>query len=84
MKKKGFIEYASGDHIFLTFYHKGLPTKIHTKLSHGSSEPGRDLLTEIRKELNLPSQKDFEDLIDCPMSLEKYTDLLREKKLIEG
>lgn len=50
--------------------------------SHGKGNiPGR-VSDKIRSQLKL-SQKDFRDLIDCPLSLEDYTGILKNKGLIE-
>jgi len=38
--------------------------------------------SEIGKVFKKLTQKDFRDLIDCPLSLEDYETILKEKSLI--
>ena len=50
--------------------------------SHGKgSVPGR-VSDKIRSQLKL-SQKDFRGLIDCPLTLEDYISILKQKGLID-
>ena len=54
--------------------------KVH--YSHGKgSVPGR-VSDKIRSQLKL-SQKDFRGLIDCPLTLEDYISILKQKGLID-
>jgi hypothetical protein len=79
--KKGFVA-TDGDHEFLVFLYNGNYSKVHTKLSHGTSSPGRDILQQIKKQLKLNSQREFERLIDCPMSKSEYEDILKEQGIL--
>lgn len=79
--EKGFVPHEDG-HLYLVFYYNGKATLVRTKLSHGSQEPGKDILSSIKKQLKFKTQNDFEKLIDCPMSREQYEDYLKKEKYI--
>jgi len=79
--KKGFM-IEEGDHTFLIFVNESKETMVFTKLSHGSGEPGKDILSKIKGQLKFSSQTDFERFIDCNMSQTEYTNYLKEKGLI--
>lgn len=81
LKKKGF-DSREGDHTYLIFFYKGEATNIRTKLSHGSQQPGKDILSSIKRQLKFDSQKDFEKLIDYPMKQEEYESYLKNAKYI--
>jgi hypothetical protein len=55
---------------------------IRTKLSRGSSPPGKPILREMKKQLQFKSQDEFERLIDCPMSKEEYEAYLEKEGCI--
>ncbi len=80
LTKKGFIA-VQRDHTYLFFSVEGRKSGIHTKISHGRSEYGDNLLSFVAKELHL-SRKQLDDLLDCPLSYEGYLSVLREKKVI--
>jgi hypothetical protein len=79
--RKGFVS-KPGDHVFLVFYHNDKATMIRTKLSRGSSPPGKPILREMKKQLQFKSQDEFERLIDCPMSKEEYEAYLEKEGCI--
>jgi len=55
---------------------------LRVDLSHGKGNiPGR-VSDKIRSQLKL-SQKDFKELINCPLSLEEYEAILKNKGIIE-
>lgn len=78
LKKKGF-ESEESHHTHFWFYHNGLRTHIKTRISHGDEEYGDGLLSAMKKQLQLDSMKDLEDLIDCHMSQIDYTKHLQDK-----
>jgi hypothetical protein len=78
LKSKGF-EPTEGDHTFYWFFLEGLKTHIKTKISHGTNEYGGHLLSVMRKQLKLKSALELKDLINCPMSQERYIELLKER-----
>jgi hypothetical protein len=78
LKSKGF-EPTESDHTFYWFYLEGLRTHIKTKISHGTNEYGDHLLSAMRKQLKLKSALELKELINCPMSQERYIELLKER-----
>ncbi len=75
LKRKGFVDHE-GDHTFFTLHVDGKKTSIRTKISHGCGEYGTPLLDQMAKELAL-SNKELGQFLDCPLSAEKYVDLLK-------
>lgn len=74
------LEVRSTKHRYgwLTFQGRKI-LRVH--YSHGrGSVPGR-VSDKIRSQLKL-AQKDFKNLIDCPLSLQDYETILKEKGLI--
>jgi hypothetical protein len=82
LTKKGFKENRSGDHITLIFYVDGKPTSVRTKISHGGGEPGKDLLSRMRRDLNFDTQSQFENFVDCYLSEQQFISILKNKKII--
>ena len=84
LKRKGFDEDNSGDHRF--FHHKfnGKVTGVRTKLSRGSKHRriGAPLLSSIRKQLKLDTQKELSDLVNCPMTKEHSAEILKTKNIL--
>lgn len=66
----------SGDRLSW-FEHEGVVI-LRTKRSHGNKDLPENL---IRQQLKL-NEKQFSDLIDCPLTREKYVAILTEKGLI--
>ena len=78
--KKLKLEVRSTKHRYGWFTFQGRKI-LRVHYSHGKgSIPGR-VSDKIRSQLKL-TQKDFRDLIDCPLSLEDYEKILKEKDLI--
>ncbi|MEK7849395.1 MAG: type II toxin-antitoxin system HicA family toxin [Candidatus Omnitrophota bacterium] len=83
LKKKGFREEEKKEHKQLRLYIDGKKTGFSTSISRGSAykEYGMDLLRWMAKGLRLDTTRQLIDLIECPMSLSQYLDLLRQKNL---
>jgi len=84
LPKKGFVKVEGKHHIYFHFHHNGIDTGAYTYVSHSkkiADYQGR-LLTEVRKQLELDTNSEVVDLINCPMDEEKYTEILRQKNLI--
>jgi hypothetical protein len=79
LRSKGFVE-EERDHRFYTLVVNGRYTGIWTKTSRGTGYKtlGDNLVAKIARELKL-SRKQFEDLVQCPMSFEQYVAHLRER-----
>lgn len=84
LTSKGFVEkQGNRDHDFLFFSHKGLVQAVFTKLSRGTQYKtiGDPLLAKMARQLRVP-RRDFDNLIDCPMSAEEYLERLRAQGLV--
>jgi len=77
LEKKGFVQ-AEGDHTYLILYVNGKKTSIRTKVSHGSNEINDYLITKMSMQVKLERKK-FLDLVNCPLSLERYLEELRSQ-----
>lgn len=77
LKKKGFCQ-SNRDHKFFVFYYNEKKTSIFTKVSHGISEIGDDLIKKMSCQVKLDKKK-FKDLINCPLSFSDYLVELREQ-----
>lgn len=79
--RKGFDRSDDGDHIFFHHAHNGKKTSAYTKISH--TKKMRDisggLLTAIRKQLKLDSNREVVDLVTCPMDGDRYNSILIQK-----
>lgn len=82
LKKKGFVENPSRDHIRYTLYNNGKKTGVFTFISHGLKEYGDNLISSVKKQMRLQSKSEFQDFVNCPMTKEDYIKLLIERKQI--
>jgi predicted RNA binding protein YcfA (HicA-like mRNA interferase family) len=84
LKKKGFVEDKSGDHIYLNHYHQGKATGSYTKVSHGANKDdvGPDLIRRMKDQLKLSTNSQVNDLAKCPMSEASYVAILKSAKVI--
>lgn len=81
LQRKGF-EKDNGDHQYYTLYCNGKKTQIFTKISHGKGEIGEPLLGIMAKQTKL-SKKDFLDLINCPLTKERYIEMMETQGYIK-
>ncbi len=81
--KKGFNKEEGKHHRFYYYTKGGQDTGIYTETSHTKKmkDIPDNLLSLMAKQCKL-TKSEFLDLIDCPMSQEKYEKLLNDKKLI--
>ena len=77
--RKGFRESKKSHHRYLTLYVNGEERRVRTYLSHGGRDHGDALLSQMQKQLRLPSKQDLLNLIDCPMDADEYVALLAEQ-----
>ena len=84
LKSKGFQEIRGRDHYFYFFYVDGKKTSIHAKISHGAKAREIDdfILGKIKTTLRLDSNKQAEDLLECPMEEQEFLAFLREQKTL--
>lgn len=84
LTSKGFeLKQGKRDHYVLFFTHDGRVQPVFTKLSRGSQHKTVDdsLLGRMSRQLKI-SRKQFDELVDCPMTAKDYQDLLRSSGVI--
>jgi tRNA/tmRNA/rRNA uracil-C5-methylase (TrmA/RlmC/RlmD family) len=81
LANKGFVQ-ENRDHSFLFLFVEGRKSSIRTKISHGSKEYGDNLLSLVARQLHL-SNKELDDLIDCPLCHEDYVGILKQKQKLQ-
>ena len=81
--KKGFKTKEGDHHHFYYQQLDGTITSVRTKTSHSKQYKAilDPLLGEMARQCHL-SKKEFIDLVDCPLSQEKYEETLVKKKAI--
>ena len=79
---KGFAVASSRHRRFEYITLDGRVARAHTVMSHGSRrEIGDGLLGEMARQLAL-TRRQFNDLIDCPLSRVEYEHILAERGLM--
>jgi len=84
LSKKGFIAVPSkkkNHHIFYYLTIDGITTDIYTYFSHGkdSSDCGKGLMGEIKKQLRFDSANDCDNFFECTLTKEAYIEKLKKK-----
>lgn len=77
LKRKGF-EQDNGDHAFFAYYNtSGQKTSVFTKTSHGSGHKtiSDTLVGLMAKQCGLTAAQ-FRDLVNCPLSRDKFEAIL--------
>ena len=82
LKRKGFRE-ENRDHKYLFLYVNEKKSSIRTKISHGIKEYDDNLLSLMARQVHL-SSKQFIDLVACPLTHEKYIEILKEEGTIKS
>lgn len=81
LKKKGFVE-EPRDHMTYTLRDEnGQLTSVWTKVSHNGQDIDKYLIKQMSWQTRL-SKKEFEDLINCPLTKEKYFQKLKDKGIL--
>lgn len=75
---KGFRRREGDHHYYIYHTLKGKKTAVFTKTSHSHTDISTDLMSKMSKQCKL-IKKDFESLVDCPLSQIDY-----EQKLLAG
>ncbi|MFW2371863.1 MAG: hypothetical protein ACN4GM_01980 [Gammaproteobacteria bacterium] len=85
LPKKGFVEDDSGHHLYFHFYYDGVLTGAYTYISHSAKHKdySNAILTKMRQQLKLNSNRDVVELVNCPMDEEEYIAILKQKGFIE-
>ncbi len=79
LMKKGFKR-SESDHTFLVLYVNGLKSSVRTKVSHGGKDIGDLLINKMSIQVHL-NRKNFIDLVNCPLSYERYIKKLTDEKV---
>ena len=81
LKEKGFRCERNRDHRFYYFWHKGKKTIIRTKISTGTKHRDYtlDLISSMKFQLKLRSLREIRSLLECPMGIDEYTNLMLER-----
>ncbi|WP_207714177.1 hypothetical protein [Scytonema sp. UIC 10036] len=81
---KGFQETQNDHHYFVYFTKDGKKTATKTKTSHTKKikDLPDHLLSQMAKQCHL-TKSQFLDLVDCPLSREKYEEILQQQGIIE-
>lgn len=81
LKKKGFLEQSwRKGHTFYHFMYLGKEYPIETHMSRGShGEEIHDKLIKAMAEQLFLTRKEFEDLVECPLSKEMYVEILKKQ-----
>lgn len=69
--RKGFQQSENDHHYFIYWQLDGKKSRFRTKTSHGHREISDDLLSQMSKQVGLVN-RDFQGLLDCPLSREEY------------
>ncbi len=80
LKKKGFKK-EPGDHNYFILYVNGVRTSVQTHTSHNGQDINSYLFNQMKKQVHLDTN-DFINLIECPLSKEKYIEILKDKNII--
>jgi hypothetical protein len=79
--QKGFRQSNTHHEMFYLFVNNK-KTSIRTRLSHGISEYGDNLLGQMARQLKLERIK-FEEFIECPLTEKEYLAIVANKGLIK-
>lgn len=75
--KKGFSQNTT-HHKFYEYYLDGKQV-LYTKVSHGANHDlNKSLIGQMSRQCKL-NKKDFTNLVNCPLSKEKYEEIIRKK-----
>jgi hypothetical protein len=75
---KGFEEKEGSKHTLYVLIVNGRKSAVFTRLSRGETEANSWLQDKMADQLHL-SNKEFSDLVNCPLGYDQYLNLLREQ-----
>lgn len=80
---KGFIEITGTNHDLFILEVEGKKTQVSTFTSRGSKYKsyGTNLLGAMKQQLKLTSSELLQ-LIDCPLTYDRYIELLKERSIL--
>lgn len=82
--KLGFIR-SNRNHLFYTLFDKTGKVVVKTKLSHQSrgNDISKPIFSAIARQINLTTPQ-LKDAVECPLSRKDYSDILKEKGIINS
>jgi hypothetical protein len=85
LARKGFKK-DNADHRYYRFFYQGKETSIRTKVSHSPKVKDIDdnLLSLIKRQLHLDSNKQLIELCKCPLTERDYIDILLGKNRLQS
>ena len=81
LQSKGFVQ-DNTHHEMYWFWSGGKKTSVRTRISHSAREYGDNLLGKMATQVGL-RRREFNDLLDCPLSEEDYRNLLIQRDRIK-
>ena len=82
LEKKGFINTHTKKKFFLIFFYHGQKTRSHTVINLRPNQIiGKGLFSKISSDLFLDN-KQFIDLVECPVTKQDYINILIKQKII--
>lgn len=82
LQAKGYESVPARKHIKFSLVIDGVRGELTTMVSHGEKEIGDKLVGKMAREVAL-SAGEFKSYVDCEMTKEHYTELLRTKGLLD-
>jgi hypothetical protein len=84
LRQKDFREDKDRGDVYFFFYFQGKKTNAFTYFSHGSDsqEITNSLIKRMKKELHLDDNQQVRELLECPLTVEMYIKILRNKNVI--
>jgi len=84
VEKKGFTLESESNDKFYRLYYRGRKTGVFTKVSHGQMTYSRNngMLGAVRRQLQLRTNMELSDFLECPLSYEDYIRILLERNII--
>lgn len=85
LKRKGFVEDQSKHHTYLRHYRDGRATGPYTYVSFGArnDDLGPNIVRSMKQQLSLETNAQVNNLVECPMTGEDYTELLIRLRIID-
>lgn len=80
---KGFRKVETDHSVFIYHTQENLKSRVRTKTSHGSNNQdiSDNLLSAMASQCKL-TNKQFKDLIECPLDREAYEEILRKQNFV--
>jgi len=83
LQKKGFqLNPNKKHHKFYYLTINGKKTDIYTYFSHSIDDLDNKLLSSIKSQLKFISHFEFENFLDCPLTLDMYLDILKRDNFL--